>query len=81
MFVAACVLSSCGKQGPLFVVVHRLFITVASLVVEHGLWLWHTGPVALRHVESSWTRDQTHVPCIGRRTPIHYATREVLPVV
>ena len=56
-------------------------ITVASLVVEHGLWLWHTGPVALRHVESSWTRDQTHVPCIGRRTPIHYATREVLPVV
>ena len=29
--------SSCGKQELLFVVVHRLLITVASLVVEHGL--------------------------------------------
>ena len=24
--------------------------------------------VALQHVESSWTRDRTHVPCIGRWT-------------
>ena len=30
-------LSSCGKQGLLFVVVHGLLIEVASLVVEHGL--------------------------------------------
>ena len=29
--------SSCGEQGLLFVVVHGLLITVASLVVEHGL--------------------------------------------
>ena len=29
--------SSCGKQGLLFVVVHRLLIVVASLVEEHGL--------------------------------------------
>ena len=29
--------SSCGKQGPLFVVVHGLLIAVASLVAEHGL--------------------------------------------
>ena len=27
--------SSCGEQGLLFVVVHRLLIAVASLVVEH----------------------------------------------
>ena len=33
--------------------------------------------VTLRHVESSWTRDQTHVPCIGRRILIHCTTREV----
>ena len=26
-----------------------------------------TGLVALRHVESSWTTDPTHVPCIGRQ--------------
>ena len=23
--------------------------------------MWHTGLVALEHVESSWTRDHTHV--------------------
>ena len=28
--------SSCGEQGLLFVVVHRLLIMVASLVAEHG---------------------------------------------
>ena len=39
--------------------------------------LWLTGPVALRHVGSSWTRARTRVPCIGRRIPNHCATREV----
>ena len=29
--------SSCGEQGLLFVVVHRLLIMVASLVAEQGL--------------------------------------------
>ena len=29
--------SRCGEQGLLFVVVHGLLITVASLVEEHGL--------------------------------------------
>ena len=24
-----------------------------------------------------WTRDRTHVPCIGRQIPIHCATRKV----
>ena len=46
----------------------------------HGLQLlWHTGLVALWHVESSWIRDRTHVPCTGRWILIHCATREVLP--
>ena len=40
-------------------------------------WLWHVGPVALQHVESSQTRDRTRVPCIGRRSVIHCTTREV----
>ena len=29
--------SSCGERGLLFIVVHRLLTTVASLVVEHRL--------------------------------------------
>ena len=29
------------------------------------------------HVESSWTKDKTCVPCIGRKTPIQCSTREV----
>ena len=42
--------------------------------------LWCQGLVALQHVESSWTRDQTCVPCIGRRIPIHCTTGEVLMI-
>ena len=38
--------------------------------------LWLTGPVALRHVGSSQTRAQTHVPCIGRQILNQCATRE-----
>ena len=39
-------------------------------------YLWRTGLVAPRHVRYSRTRDWTRVPCIGRRTPNHWATRE-----
>ena len=42
----------------------------ASVVLVMGL-------VAPQHVESSWTRDQTHVSCIGRQILIYYTTREV----
>ena len=28
-------------------------------------------------MESSWTRDRTHVPCIGRWIPNHWIDREV----
>ena len=35
------------------------------------------GLVASQHVESSWTRARTRVPCIGRRILNHCATREV----
>ena len=38
--------------------------------------LWLTGLVAPRHVGSSQTRARTRVPCIGRQTPNHCATRE-----
>ena len=39
--------------------------------------LCHMGLVAPQHVESSWCRDQTQVPCIGRQIFIHCVTREV----
>ena len=35
--------------------------------------------VALRHVGSSQTKDQTHVFCIGKQILIHCATRELHP--
>ena len=38
--------------------------------------MWLTGPVAPWHVGSSQTRARTRVPCIGRRTLNHCATRE-----
>ena len=50
---------------------------VGSVVIARGLWsakaqkLWLTGFVAPQHVESSWSRDQTHVPCIGRQILNH----------
>ena len=76
--------SSCGKWGPLFIVVRRPLTVVASPVAEHRLQtrrltkLWLTGLVALRHVGSSQTRARTCVPCIGRQTLNHCATREAL---
>ena len=39
---------------------------------------WLTGLVAPRHVGSSQTRTRTRVPCIGRQTLNHCATREAL---
>ncbi|XP_069900598.1 AP-2 complex subunit beta-like [Globicephala melas] len=57
-----CGLSRCGAQAP---------DTQAQRP-------WLTDPAAPRHVGSSQTRAQTRVPCIGRRTLNHCATRETL---
>ncbi|XP_067586818.1 protein lin-52 homolog isoform X1 [Pseudorca crassidens] len=37
---------------------------------------WLTGPATPRHAGSSRTGARTHVPCIGRQTLNHCATRE-----
>ena len=85
VFVAAYRLFLIGvSRGYFLVAVHGLLIAVASLAAEHGLQVsqvqqsWCTGLVALRHVESSWTRDGNCVPCFDRWTPNHWTTREVL---
>ena len=43
------------------------------------LWLCRvcTALVAPRHVKSSWTRNRTRVPCIGRQILNHWTIREV----
>ena len=38
------------------------------------------GLVALWHVGSSWTRDLTSVPCIGRWILNHWITRVIIPI-
>ena len=53
-------LSHCGAQAP----------------DAQAQQLWLTGLVAPRHVGSSQTRARTRVPCIGRQTLNHCATRE-----
>ena len=55
-------LSCCGAQAP----------------DAQAQQLWLTGPAAPQHVGSSQTRARTHVPCIGRQTLNHCATREAL---
>ena len=56
-------LSCCGAQAP----------------DAQAQQLWLTGLVAPRHVGSSQTRARTRVPCIGRQTLNHCATREAQP--
>ena len=76
--------SSCDDQGLLFSAMPRLLIAVASLVVGHRLWsrvssCGAQALAALQHLESSWARDQTQFPCIGRGILNHWTTREVPP--
>ena len=73
---------SCGERGPLFIVVCGPLTIAASLCYgaqapdAQAQQLWRTGLVAPRHVGSSQTRARTCVPCIGRQTLNHCATRE-----
>ena len=79
-----------GCTGFSLVAVHRLLTAAASLDVEQvgfssfcsrapTAWLNSCGHwliVALRYVGSSWTRDRTHVSCIGRWILYHCNTWE-----
>ena len=75
--------SSCSKRGPLFIAVRGPLTIVASRCRAQApdaqaQSLWLTGPGAPRHVGSSQTSARTRVPCIGRQTLSHCATREGL---
>ena len=82
LWCCAWAFSPCSECGLLFVEARKLLFMVASLVKALGLagfslaahrltscgqYLWFTGLVALRDGESSLTRYQTRVPCIGRQ--------------
>ena len=89
VFIVAWGLSLDVVSGSYSLVVLRLLVEVASLagrahalghagfIMSVGSVVWHTGPVALWHVQSSQTRCQTHVPCIDRWTPNLWTSREV----
>ena len=75
--------SGCSERGLLFVAqashccgflvaehrlwVHRLQQLWLTSPRTQAQKLWHTGLAALRHVESSWTRDWTCVPTLAGR--------------
>ena len=77
VFVAARGLSLVAGVGPLFAAVNGfsfgwpllLRSTVSRVQAQE---LWGMGLVALRTVESSWSRDQTHVPLHCRRVLYHW---------
>ena len=84
VFAAAFRLSLvAANRGYSLVAVHELLIVVASLAVEHrlqGAWAQQLRLVELvapQHVESSQSRDRTHVPCTGKQILNHGTTREV----
>ena len=56
---------------------HIGWIFVACRLESAGSVVVVPGLSCSLHVESSWTRDWTHVPCIGRRILIHCTSREV----
>ena len=49
--------------------------TISLVIIDAAVIIYFL--VAPGHVESSWTRDQTHVLCIGRQILNHWNTREV----
>ena len=60
-------------RGPLAIAASRYRAQAPDAQAQQ---LWLTGLVAPRHVGSSQARARTRVPCIGRQTLNHCATRE-----
>jgi len=56
--VASLVAQHCSR--------HSGFNSCSSQALEHDLSSVAPGLFVWWHMGSSWTRDQTHVPCIGR---------------
>ena len=86
LFIYSCTGSSLLHTG--FLYLQRVGAILCSTQVFHwggfsccrarALDTQTSVAVVLRHVESSQTRDQTYVPCVGRQILNHWTTREVL---
>ena len=76
LFAWLLLLWSTGSRACISVVVAHWLSSCSSWALEHRFELWHTGLVAPWHMGSSWTRDRTHVSCIGGWTLYHSATWE-----
>ena len=71
-------LSSCSKQGLLFVGVQGFSLWWLLLLRSTGS---RAVSVAPQHMESSWTRDWACVSCIDRQILNHWITRNILMVL
>ena len=79
LFVAVCglltaVASLVAEHGLQVCRLQQLWLVGSRAQAQQ---LWRTGLVAPWNVGSSWTRDRTLVPCIGRRILNNCTTREV----
>ena len=78
-------LYSIFKKDFIYLCLCQVFVALRglSLVAAGGGFSYCRAPASLsciaapQHVEPFHTRDRTHVPCLGRRILIHYATRKV----
>ena len=68
------------QQKPKLVIFIYLFLRLFYFGSARSL-LWHVGLVDPWHVGSSWTRDETHVPGIGRQILNPWITRKVLNLI
>ena len=53
-------------------------IYIFYLFIFLQLQFWHKGLVVLWHVKSFWTRDWTHIPCVGMWILNQWTSREIL---
>ena len=69
IFTASCRIFPWGSQTLLMA--HGLRASGSVVAAKHATSVWGL---------SSWTRDQTHVPCIARQVLNHWTSREVPPL-
>ena len=86
LFIFARAVSSLLCMGYCLVEVYGLLISLASLSAACSLQSWRSAVVVrgLRcslSVESSWSRDQIHVPCTDSRLLIHCSIRKSYTMV
>ena len=81
LFISGCagpLLLRVGAEGAVLLLVDARELLIAWLLLLRSTDSRHTGLVAPQQVGSSQTRDGICVLCIGRWSPVHWTTREIL---